>query len=80
MDEKRKARYEARGIKVSSGTQEEADTLPILIHPVLPPKNQKKEVFLMRAEGQSFEDYQKAFIKVLRAKGMLTEKKQPDGE
>ena len=34
MDEKRKARYEARGIKVRSGTQEEADALGILIHPV----------------------------------------------
>ena len=34
MDEKRKASYEARGIKVRSGTQEEADALGILIHPV----------------------------------------------
>jgi hypothetical protein len=30
----------------------------------------------MRVEGQSFEDYQKAIIEALRAKGMLTEKKQ----
>jgi hypothetical protein len=30
----------------------------------------------MRVEGQSFEDYQKAFIEALRAKGILTEKKQ----
>ncbi len=35
-------------------------------------------MFLMRVEGQSFEDYQKAFIESLRAKGMLTEKKQLD--
>ena len=76
MDEKRKARYEALGIKVSSGTQEEADALGILIHPVVPSKSQKKEVFLMRAEGQSWEDYKKAFIEALRAKGMLTKKKQ----
>lgn len=75
MDEKMKARYEAMGIKVRSGTQEEADSLPILIHPVMPPKSPKQEVFLMRAEGQSFEDYQKAIIEALRAKGMLTEKK-----
>ena len=80
MDEKRKARLEKLGIKVNSGTQEEADSLPILIHPVMPPKRQKKEVFLVRAEGQSWEDYKKAFIEALRAKGMLTEKKQPDGE
>ena len=34
MDEKAKAELEAMGIKVSSMTQEEADSLPILIHPV----------------------------------------------
>jgi len=50
------------GIKVSSMTQGEADALPILIHPVMSPKNSKKEVFLMRAEGQSFEDYEKAIM------------------
>jgi hypothetical protein len=32
LDEKRKARYAALGIKVSSMTQEEADSLGILIH------------------------------------------------
>ena len=62
MDEIRKARPEAMGIKVSSMTQGEADALPILIHPVMSPKNSKKEVFLMRAEGQSFEDYEKAIM------------------
>ena len=75
MDEKRKARFEAMGIKVQPMTQEEADALPILIHPVPPPKNSKKEVFMMRAEGQSWEDYKKVIIEALRAKGMLTEKK-----
>ena len=34
MDAKRKARYEAKGVKVSSGTQERADSLGILIHSV----------------------------------------------
>ena len=35
----------------------------------------RKAVFMMRAEGQSWEDFKKAFIEALRAKGMLTEKK-----
>jgi len=35
----------------------------------------KNAVFMMRAEGQSFEDYLKAFIEALRAKGMLAEEK-----
>jgi len=47
--------------------------LPILIYPVTPPKSPKKEVFMMRAEGQSWEDYKKAIIESLRAKGMLAE-------
>jgi hypothetical protein len=34
MDEKRKAEYAAMGIKVRPMTQEEADALGILIHPV----------------------------------------------
>ncbi|MGO9214089.1 MAG: hypothetical protein ACLP9S_09355 [Syntrophales bacterium] len=36
MDEKTKAEYKEMGIEVSSGTQEEADSLGILIHPVRP--------------------------------------------
>lgn len=80
MDEKGKAELEAMGIKVRSGTQEEADALGILIHPVASPQPPRKEVFLMRAEGQSFEDYVKAFIEALRAKGMLTEKKSEQKE
>jgi len=33
----------------------------------------RKAVFMMRAEGQSFEDYAKAFAEALMAKAMLTE-------
>jgi hypothetical protein len=33
----------------------------------------RKAVFMMRAEGQSFEDYANAFAKALLAKAMLTE-------
>ncbi|MGA9111668.1 MAG: hypothetical protein WB290_15380 [Smithella sp.] len=73
LDEKLRAKYEARGIKVSSGTQEEADSLGILIHSVTPPKSPKKEVFMMRAEGQSWEDFKKACIESLKAKGLLAE-------
>jgi hypothetical protein len=35
----------------------------------------KNGVFMMRAEGQSFDDYVEAVIEALRAKGLLTEKK-----
>ena len=33
----------------------------------------RKAVFMMRAEGQSFEDYAKAFAETLMAKAMLAE-------
>jgi len=36
-------------------------------------KTSRKAVFMMRAEGQSFEDYANAFAKALLAKAMLTE-------
>jgi hypothetical protein len=78
LDEIRKAKLEAMGIKVKSGTQAEADSLGILIHPVMPPKSPKQGVFIMRAEGQSWEDFKKACIESLRAKGLLAEKKPPD--
>jgi len=40
----------------------------------------RKAVFMMRAEGQSWEDFKKACIDSFRKKGMLTEKKQPAEE
>ena len=40
----------------------------------------RKAVFMMRAEGQRWEDFKKACIDSFRAKGMLTEKKQPAEE
>ena len=36
-------------------------------------KQKKRGVFMMRAEGQSFEDYAKAFAETLMAKAMLAE-------
>ena len=38
-------------------------------------KQKKRGVFMMRAEGQSFEEFQKACVKVFRDVGMLKESK-----
>ena len=90
MDEKMKARYEAMGIKVRSGTQEEADSLPILIHPVMPPEEPKARGIFdegRRAElrglsesnhrgieGKGNADREKTRAEVKKEVGMLDEK------
>jgi hypothetical protein len=43
-------------------------------------KTSRKAVFMMRAEGQRWEDFKKVCIDSFRKKGMLTEKKQPAEE
>ena len=43
-------------------------------------KQKKNGVFMMRAEGQTFEEFQKACIKKFRDAGMLKEDNKPENE